>query len=389
MSRTSIWLDCDTGHDDAFAILLAAHHSKVRLLGISTVYGNSSLENTTYNSRAILEAIGRRNVSVYPGASRPLVRDPVHAPDIHGASGLDGTTYLPVPQDPSPLAKHIPAVDAMRKALLSEPTGTPWLVATGALTNIATLFAKYPDLREHIAGLSIMGGAIGGGFTNAPLGTVEGQGERFGNYSPFAEFNIYIDPEAADAIFSDPVLSTKTTLIPLDLTHQFLATTEVQFGLLFGFDKQRKSEPTMQDTSRVRRLFCEILTFFKRTYAEVFGLTTGAPTHDPLAVAIAFAPELFKCTAQGRSPSGEEAGLDLQEERFHVKVVTEGEQLSTDLTSNTNSTSQLGRTVVTLLPPGSVGVRIPRGLDVWENWAMIESCLSRAEQTLRRSTAIP
>jgi len=315
LTQKPIWLDCDTGHDDAFAILLASYSPGVKLLGISTVYGNAPLTNTTYNTRAVLEAVGRTDVPVYAGASRPKSREPCHAPDIHGDSGLDGTTCLPEPTVPA--RSDLSAVDAMYRALSEEPAGTVWLVATGALTNVAELFAVYPSLADHIAGLSIMGGAVGDGFTKAPMGKRQGETGSFGNHTPFAEFNIYCDPEAADAIFSNEVLAKKTTLIPLDLTHQFLATNQVQLGLLFGFGREMRNEPTMKDVSTVRRLFFEILTFFARTYAEVFDLTDGPPTHDPLAVAAAFRPSLFYCNVDG-NPG------DQQTERFKVEVVTEG-----------------------------------------------------------------
>lgn len=179
-----MWLDCDTGHDDAFAILLAAQCKAVNLLGISTVYGNAPLTNTTYNTRAILKAINREDVPIYPGASKPFCRAPASAPDIHGESGLDGTTYLPEPTVPA--KDHDAAISAIYKALKQQPPKTAWLVAVGALTNIALLFGAFPDLADHIAGLSIMGGAVGGGFTSAPMGKVEGEGERVGNWSRWA-----------------------------------------------------------------------------------------------------------------------------------------------------------------------------------------------------------
>lgn len=192
--RVPIWLDCDTGHDDALAILVAGHSPGVHFLGISTVYGNAALPHTTYNSRAILKAIGREDVSVYAGAARPLLKQPCHAPDIHGESGLDGTTCLPCPSVEARTDKN--AVDAIYDALVAERPGTAWLVATGALTNIAVLFEKYPSLIDHICGLSIMGGAVGGGFADAALGSVLDK-NRFGNHTQFAEFNIYCDPDAA------------------------------------------------------------------------------------------------------------------------------------------------------------------------------------------------
>lgn len=116
----------------------------------------------------------------------------MHAPtDIHGESGLDGTDLLPQPLTPA--IRDVSAVDAMAKALKAEPAGTAWLVATGSMTNVAMLFAKHPELVGHIKGLSIMGGAIGGGFTTAVYGVVDNIA-RIGNWTQFAEFNIFVDP---------------------------------------------------------------------------------------------------------------------------------------------------------------------------------------------------
>ncbi|KAI5370204.1 Putative inosine/uridine-preferring nucleoside hydrolase domain, ribonucleoside hydrolase [Septoria linicola] len=353
-----LWLDCDTGHDDALAILLSAQHPSVNLLGISTIYGNASLPNTTHNTRAILKAINREDVPVFIGASKPFCRVTVAAPDIHGESGLDGTTCLPTPTVPARI--DITAVEAMYRALIAQPPNTAYLVATGACTNIALLFAVHPELAEHIAGLSIMGGAIGGGFSNAPMGIVHGEGERFGNWTPFAEFNIYIDPESASSIFSNPVLAKKTTLIPLDLTHQFLATKQVQDGLLHGFDHIGHDQSQLK-IPMVRKLFHEILTFFAKTYADVFGLNEGPPTHDPLAVAALLFPEAFH---------------DNDGERYTVQVITEGEHGSSDQIRAGGS--QCGRTVATLLLPLSEGVRIPRSLERARLWHILDECLARA-----------
>ena len=347
--RVPVWLDCDTGHDDAFAILLAAHHPRVDLLGISTVYGNAPLAKTTYNSRAILKAIGRGDIPIYAGAAKPFCREAAHAPDIHGESGLDGTTCLPTPT--IPVRTDITALDAMYRALISTPKGSAWVVPTGAFTNVALLFATHPDLVEHVGGVSAMGGAIGGGFTDAPMGTVVGEGERFGNITPYAEFNIYIDPESAKSIFSNKVLAAKTTLVTLDLTHRFLATKEVQDAMLGN----RKGQPSL-----VHKLFFEILTFFAKTYADVFGITEGPPVHDPLAVAAAFAPALF---------------TDGEESRYEVDVVTDGAQGAAAVAV----TSQCGRTIATPVLPGQAGVRIPKDVDAAAVWKMINECLRNAE----------
>ena len=354
-SPTPVWLDCDTGHDDAFAILLAARHPQVNILGVSTVYGNAPLTNTTYNSRAILKAIGRDDVRVYAGAAHPFCREAVYAPDIHGESGLDGTTCLPSPTVPVRTDKT--AVEAMYQALIRTPKDTAWLVPTGALTNAALLFATHPDLIEHIAGLSIMGGAIGGSFTKAPLGMVDGS-ERIGNHTPWAEFNIYLDPESAKSLFSNPVLAAKTTLITLDLTHQFLATKEVRDVMLQGI----KSSSSDKVPSQVRKLFTEILEFFAKTYADMFSITAGPPVHDVLAVAAAFAPELLNHN---------------HDERFELGVITEGAHGASS--AILTGPSQCGRTIAKVVPSGSGGVWIPRSVDDEKVWHLVEICLAIAE----------
>ncbi|KAL8763616.1 MAG: hypothetical protein Q9184_000616 [Pyrenodesmia sp. 2 TL-2023] len=265
--------------DDAFAILLATHHPRLKLLGISTVHGNAPLAHVTENTRSILTAIGKPYIPYYAGAARPFCREAVHAPQYHGESGIDGTDLLPKASVPP--VENGNAILAMRDALLSQPAGKAWLVATGALTNVALLFAIFPEVVEHIAGLSIMGGAIGNGFNDAPLGRVRGEREQVGNFTPWAEFNIYCDPEAAKSIFSNPALAPKTTLIPLDITHLVLATKPVQDKLLYG-----SSNPKGNETSDVRRMFHDLLVFFAHTYADVGGIPEGPPLHDPLAVAV-------------------------------------------------------------------------------------------------------
>jgi uridine nucleosidase len=356
---TAIWLDCDTGHDDAFAILLAALHPDVKLLGISTIYGNAPLSHTTINTLAILKAIGREDVPVYAGASHPFCRPTALAPDIHGESGLDGTSCLPVPDQKA--RTDVSAVEAMFQALKGEESGKAWLVCTGALTNASLMFAVHPEMAAHVGGLTHMGGAIGDKFTDAPMGVLKGHGEqseRFGNWTPFAEFNVYIDPESARAVFDNKILAAKTTICPLDLTHQLLATSTVQQDLLHGHQVGGNG----RSPSLVRKLFVEILTFFAQTYADVFGLVEGPPLHDPLAVAAAFLPAMFE----------DNAG-----ERFEIEVVTDGAHGSSE--EAREGGSQCGRTVARVLAKGQQGVRIPRSVDRQKMWRMIDECLARAE----------
>ncbi|MCJ1404950.1 hypothetical protein MMC11_008176 [Xylographa trunciseda] len=357
--RIPLWLDCDPGHDDAFAILLAVHHPQLHLLGISTVHGNASLDRTTANASRVLQAIGRADIPVYPGTAKPFCREAAAAPNIHGISGLDGTDLLPTASSPPIL--HTPFLIAMRSALLSFPPGTAHIVATGALTNIALLFASFPDLATHIASLSIMGGALGGDFANAPLGHVAGEGERIGNVSRWAEFNIYCDPEAAAAIFTNEELAAKATLIPLDLTHQVLGTEEVQRLLLFGNSEEGEKPSTL------RRMLHDLLVFFAGTYAEVFGLTEGPPLHDPLAVAVLLDDFGFEQLA-----FDDRAG-----ERWEVNIMTEGQHGKDE-----SVIRQLGRTVVRRVE--EKGVRIPRSLNVKAFWQVLEECVQRAEASLER-----
>ncbi|KAF2637207.1 Inosine/uridine-preferring nucleoside hydrolase [Massarina eburnea CBS 473.64] len=358
--KIPLWLDCDPGHDDAYALLLAAHDPRVELLGVSTVHGNASLEQTTFNARGMLEAIGKSDVKVYSGASKPIVRDAVHAADIHGESGLDGVTLLPQPI--APAATDVNYLEAIYKALIATPPNTAWYVATGTLTNTALVFQIYPDLAEHIKGLSIMGGAVGGKFTNAPMGKVGGEGERFGNWTAYAEFNVYCDPEASHFLFSHPVLKSKTTLIPLDLSHQVLGTKTVQRTLLYGSDQplDGSTADTERSPSSMRALFTQIMTYFAGTYAEVFSITEGPPLHDPLAVSAAIDPDIFD---------------DRGGERFRVDIVTEGVH-----SLDQSKVGQLGRTKVTKLPHGEGGCRIPRAVNLEEFWGSIESCLKSADK---------
>ncbi|KAI4099582.1 MAG: hypothetical protein LQ339_005880 [Xanthoria mediterranea] len=342
---------------DAFAILLAAHHPHLELIGVSTVHGNASLAQTTANAGSILTALGVHHIPYYAGAAKPFCREAVHAPNIHGDTGLDGTELLP--------KAHVGpveggnAVAAMREELLAQPA--PWLVATGALTNVALLFAAFPEVGDHIRGLSIMGGAIGNGFTNAPMGHVRGEGERLGNHTPWAEFNIYCDPEAAQSIFSNPLVARKTTLIPLDLTHQVLATRAVQERLLHG-----PSVSVGKGASDVRQLFNELLLFFAHTYADVFGISNGPPLHDPLAVAVIL------------SEGYEDLKFDdCKGERWDVNVVTDGIHSDDD-----HERGQVGRTVISPSKERGIGVRIPRGLNVELFWDTVEDCLRRVDERL-------
>lgn len=268
----------------------------------------------------------------------------------------------------------VDAVTAMRDALLAQPPGVPWLVATGTLTNVALLFAAFPNVASHIKGLSIMGGAVGGKFTDAKLGPPfrDANGilrDRIGNHSPYAEFNIYCDPEAAASVISNPILRPKMTLVPLDLSHEVLGTAEVQELLLRGGRTGQGGEP-----SRVRRMFHDLLVFFAKTYADVFDITAGPPLHDPIAVAALLSDhptnriEMF----EGENNGGR---------GWLVEVDLHGTH-STDPAVE----KEFGRTIVSVPgPTDGRGVRIPRAIDLPAFWQSMNDCLERAEISIQKA----
>jgi inosine-uridine nucleoside N-ribohydrolase len=241
-----IILDCDPGHDDAIALLLALASPEVDLLGVTTVAGNQTLEKTTANAIRILEFSGRTDVPLAAGADRPIVREPYVAKYVHGESGLDGPD-LP-PARGAPLDEH--AVD-----FLGRHADGATLVAVGPLTNVALMLARYPDARpERIV---LMGGSIG-----------------LGNVTPAAEFNIWADPEAAARVFGSGL---DVTMIGLDVTHQALMTEA---------DADR-----LRATGRTGKLVAELWAFYNRFHSQTYGFD-GSPIHDAVALAHVFRPDL-------------------------------------------------------------------------------------------------
>ena len=253
--KHKIILDCDPGHDDAIAILLAAHHPDIELVAITTVAGNQSIEKTTLNALKVCSLAGIRDVPVAMGMERPLVRPAKHAPDIHGESGLDGP-HMPEP-DIELAAQH--GVDLLIDLLLNSD-GDITIVPTGPLTNIAAAMRREPAILPRIQAISLMGGAIG-----------------LGNTTPAAEFNIYTDPEAAAVVFA---CGRPITMCPLEVTHQALATEEV-LGRLRGTNRP------------VATFAAELLDFFADRYRNVFGFP-AAPVHDPCAVAAVIDPTILR-----------------------------------------------------------------------------------------------
>ena len=252
---TPILLDCDPGHDDAIALLLALASPELELLGVTTVAGNQTLEKTTANAIRVLDFIGRDDISVAAGADRPLVRDPFVAAYVHGETGLDGPE-LPPPQR-EPVAQH--AADFLAEQIRGRD-GKVTLVPTGPLTNVALLLALHPDARpERIV---LMGGAI-----------------AEGNVTPAAEFNIWCDPEAAARVFASGI---DVTMIGLDVTHK----------ALFGDRHAARLE------GRVGEMVRELLAFYGNFHREAYGWD-GSPIHDALAVAQVSHPELVETKDRG------------------------------------------------------------------------------------------
>lgn len=199
-----IILDCDPGHDDAVAILLALGNPEIDLIGVTTVGGNQSLDKVTYNARAVLEKAHATHIPVHAGCDRPILRSQEVAASIHGESGLDGVE-LPVPTRP---LEDMHAVNYIIKTIMESDPQTITLVPTGPLTNIARACRLEPRIVERVKEVVLMGG-----------------GYHRGNWSAVAEFNIKVDPEAAHIVFNEP---WPLTMVGLDLTHQALCTPAVQ-----------------------------------------------------------------------------------------------------------------------------------------------------------------
>ncbi|GAA5859770.1 hypothetical protein JCM1840_006446 [Sporobolomyces johnsonii] len=293
MAPTPVWLDCDPGHDDAIAILLSLHLCEVSLLGISTVHGNASLENTTLNAIRCLVSFGSpeqaAKVPVYSGATKPLLRYVKHDAEIHGDDGLGGVEGLLSAQDPTVQAKLAEtkgknAVLAMAHATRSLQDGQQIaIVATGTLTNVALFVTMFPELvREKVSQIVLMGGA-------------EGRGNR----SPTAEFNILCDPEAAAIVFDAEV---KVVMVPLNVTHTALFRTSDHNALLVppsALPALPESTPAVAASpsrahTPLRHALSTLLMFFASTYASVFDFQDGPPVHDPLCIAYLAKPELFR-----------------------------------------------------------------------------------------------
>jgi purine nucleosidase len=252
-----IIIDTDPGQDDAVAILLAlASPEDLEILGITAVAGNVPLDLTQKNARIICELAGKADVKVFAGCDRPLGRDLVTAEHVHGKSGLDGPD-LP---DPTMPLQDQHAVDFIIETLRAEPAGSVTLCPLGPLTNIATALQKAPDIADRIQQIVLMGGAY----------------FEVGNITPTAEFNIYVDPEAADITFKSGI---DIVVLPLDVTHKALVT-------------QARNDAFRALGTPAGIAVAQMTDFFERFDKEKYG-STGAPLHDPCVTAYLIKPELF------------------------------------------------------------------------------------------------
>lgn len=255
MARKII-IDTDPGQDDAVAILLALASPELEVLGLTTVAGNVPLDLTTLNALKICELAGRADLHVHAGADAPLSRKLVTAEHVHGKTGLDGVA-LPAPRMKTQSAH---AVDFIIDTLRREAPGTVTLVPVGPLTNIAMAFQKAPDIISRVQEIVLMGGAY----------------FEVGNITPAAEFNIYVDPEAAAIVFG---AGAPLTVAPLDVTHKALTS--------------RAWVEDMRALGPVGQAVASWTDFFERFDKEKYG-SQGAPLHDPCAVAWLIRPDLFQ-----------------------------------------------------------------------------------------------
>ena len=257
MTKRKIIIDTDPGQDDAVAILVAlASPDELEVLGITAVAGNVPLELTQKNARIVCELANRPDMRVFAGCDRPLGRQLVTAEHVHGKTGLDGPS-LPDPKIP---LQDEHAVNFIIRSLREAASKTITLCPLGPLTNIATAFQKAPDIVPMVQEIVLMGGAY----------------FEVGNITPTAEFNIYVDPEAADIVFKSAV---PIVVLPLDVTHKALVTND-------------RNDAFRNLNTAAGRAVADMTDFFERFDKEKYG-SAGAPLHDPCVTAYLLRPQLF------------------------------------------------------------------------------------------------
>jgi inosine-uridine nucleoside N-ribohydrolase len=246
---TPVIIDCDPGHDDAMALMLAVASPELELVAVTTVAGNQTLDKVTANAIRVLDVAGADAVPVAAGADRALIHPVRTASEVHGETGLDGPDLPPPSRPPEP--RH--AVELLAEKLRERPLT---LIGIGPLTNVALLLATHPELTPRIERVVIMGGAIG-----------------LGNVTPSAEFNVWADPEAAHRVFSAEGLDV--TMVGLDVTHRALLTEE-------------RAE-ALRATGRAGAVVADLHAFYRRFHERVYG-HSATPVHDAVAVAHVIAP---------------------------------------------------------------------------------------------------
>ena len=268
-------LDCDPGHDDAIALILALASPELDVLAVTTSAGNQTPDKTLNNALRILTLLGRDDIPVAAGAPKPLARELIIADNVHGESGLDG----PKLPDPAFAPQAMTGIELMARCL-RESAEPVTLVPTGPLTNIALLLAAHPELKGKIARIVLMGGAAGAG-----------------NWTPAAEFNIYVDPEAADMVFKSGI---PITMCGLDVTHE---------AQVMDADIER----VRAITNPVAQCVAGLLDFFMIYHRDPKWGFAGAPLHDPCTIAWLLAPELFH---------GVECRVDIETRGVHTVGMT-------------------------------------------------------------------
>ncbi|MFP4478724.1 MAG: nucleoside hydrolase [Candidatus Izemoplasmatales bacterium] len=290
--KRKIILDCDPGHDDAIALMLAAYHQDIDLLGVTVVSGNQSLEKTGKNTLNLVQYLGL-DVPVSLGSARPLIKEEEVCEVIHGESGLDGFVFPPLKIQYD--KRH--AVDLI-KDLITNSKEKVTVVTTGPMTNVALAIRIYPEILSQIEEFVLMGGS----YTN-------------GNVSPAAEFNIYTDPEAAHMVFNS---GPKVTMIGLDVTRKVMVLPAIV---------ERMAKINNQSS----RLFVDLMKVFNENQEKVFGFP-GGPLHDPVTMAYLIEPSLLTiqhmhCTIDiSHGPSYGRTNCDVfnyQDKEFNTYVATD------------------------------------------------------------------
>ena len=257
--KKKIILDCDPGHDDAVAIMLAAANDKIEILGITCVAGNTTLENSKLNALKICSLIGKTNIPIYGGSNKPIVFDLVTADHVHGKSGLD-IESSPIQIAENYRIKDLNAVDFIIETCLNHPEPI-YVCPTGPLTNIALALEKEPKIKNNIKQIVFMGGVA----------------MNLGNITPVAEFNIYVDPHAADIVLNS---SIPLVMIGLDVTHKVMVNDQI-------------IEEIEKNGNKSSLFFADLMKFYSKFHRQLYEINES-PLHDPCVIAYLINSSLFK-----------------------------------------------------------------------------------------------